>query len=161
MIFYTVSIQSAFATKYNVKINVFSNEKSFPRKPFSYYIDFGQEINLTSLKMTVAGKKDKQVPVYIMPTAKYKALIYFMPHKKMNEDSELYYILSFESGKWDGKSRGSDSLRKKITINPNLIPNYSFEERLEDWIYKPLEFIFLTYFLAWVFIRFFYKIFSI
>ena len=123
-----ISTQSAFATKYNVKINIFSNEKSFSRKPFSYYIDFKREINLASLKMTVAGKKSKQVPVYIIPIAKYKALIYFMPHKKMDEDSELYYVLSFESGKWDGKPGGSDVLKKKITINPNLIPNYSFEK---------------------------------
>jgi len=123
-----ISTQSAFAKKYNVKVNVFSNENSFLRKPFSYYIDFKQKINLASLKMTVAGKKSKQVPVYVIPIAKYKALVYFMPHKKMDEDSELYYVLSFESGKWNGKPGGSNALRKNITINPNLIPNYSFEK---------------------------------
>jgi len=123
-----VSTQSAFAAKYNVKINVFSNEKSFSPKPFNYYIDFEKEINLASLKMTVAGGKNKQVPVYIIPLAKYKALIYFMPHKKMDEDSELHYVLSFESGKWNGKPAGGDALKKRIKRNPNLVPNYSFEK---------------------------------
>jgi hypothetical protein len=36
--------------------------------------------------------------------------------------------LSFESGKWDGKPGGSNALTKKIIINPNLVPNYSFEK---------------------------------
>ncbi len=123
-----ISTQSAFATKYNVKVNVFSNEESFPRQSFSYHIDFRREINLASLKMTVAGKKSEKIPIYVIPLAQYKALIYFMPHKKMDEDSELYYVLSFESGKWDGKSGGSSELKKSISINPNLIPNYSFEK---------------------------------
>lgn len=127
IIFCAVSTQSAFATKYNVKIDIFSNEKCFSRKSFSYCIDFEREINLASLKMTVAGKKNKQVPVYIIPLAKYKAIIYFMPHRQMDEDSELYYVLSFESGKWSGKPAGSNVLKKNIIINQNLVPNYSFE----------------------------------
>ena len=119
---------SAFAAKYNVGINVFSNESSFPKRIFSYYIDFKQEINLASVKMHIVKQKNKKVDVYVVPLAKYKALIYFMPHKKMEEDSELYYILSFASGKWDGKPCGSATLKKNIRINPNLIPNYSFED---------------------------------
>lgn len=123
----TVSMQSAFATKYNANINVFSNENSFPRKVFSYYIDFKKEINLASLKMNIAGKKNETVPVYAIPVAKHKAFIYFMPHKKMEEDSELNYVLSFESGKWSSQGTGNDKIKKDIVINPNLIPNYSFE----------------------------------
>ena len=126
---------STFAGKYNVNINVFSNELSFAKQPFSYYIDFKEEINLASVKMTIASKKMRkkkievsQVPVYIIPLSKYKAFIYFMPHKKMDEDSQLSYTLSFESGKWDGKEVGSDALKKIIKRNPNLVQNYSFEK---------------------------------
>lgn len=121
-------LSSTFAEKYNVKINVFSNEESFAKKPFSYYIDFKREVNLASLKMNIAGKKNKKIPVYAIPVAKYKALVYFMPHKKMNEDSELYYVLSFESGKWSDKATGSSILKKIIKRNPNLVQNYSFEK---------------------------------
>jgi hypothetical protein len=135
IIFCAISTQSAFAAKYNVNINVFSNENSFTKKPFSYYIDFKEEINLASVKMTIASKKMRkkskkvsQVPIYVIPLAKYKALIYFMPHKKMDEDSDLSYILSFESGKWNGKATGSKALKKSIKINPNLAPNHSFEK---------------------------------
>lgn len=121
-------VASAFAAKYNARINIFSNENSFPKKVFSYYIDFNREINLSSIKMNIVNKKNKKIDVYVVPLSKYKAFIYFMPHKKMEEDSELYYILSFESGKWDGKPCGSDKLKKNIKIKKNLIPNYSFED---------------------------------
>jgi hypothetical protein len=132
-------LSSTFAAKYNVKVNVFSNDKSFSRQPFSFYLDFEREVNLSSLKMTVSGDKKKEIPVYAIPVAKYKALIYFMPHKNMAEDSELNYILSFESGKWDNKAVGSNELKDKIKRNPNLVPNYSFEkvrnaiERFMTW----------------------------
>lgn len=121
-------LSSTFAAKYNININVFSNEESFPRQPFAYYIDFNREINLTSLKMNIAGKKNKKIPVYAIPVAKYKALVYFMPHKKMREDSELYYVLRFESGKWSTKATGNSILKKNIKRNPNLVQNYSFEK---------------------------------
>jgi len=128
VICYLAFTQNIFAAKHEFKIDVYSNEKSFPRKVFSFYIDFEKEINLSSLKMKLAGKKNKQVTVYAVPLSKHKAFVYFMPHKKMDEDSELSYVLSFESGKWDGKAVGSDSLKKIINKNPNLIPNYSFEK---------------------------------
>jgi len=128
LIFIAISSQSVSAAKYKVEINVFSNENSFPRKPFSYYIDFKREVNLASLKMNVAGKKNKEVPVYVIPIAKHKAFIYFMPHKKMTEDSELSYILTFESGKWNNKNVGNEKLKKAIKRNPNLVSNYSFEK---------------------------------
>jgi hypothetical protein len=132
-------LNSAFAAKYNVKINVFSNEKSFPRKAFNFYLDFNREVNLSSLKMTVSGNTKEEIPVYAIPVAKYKALIYFMPHKKMDENSELDYVLNFEDGKWNDKAAGSNELKKNIKRNPNLVPNYSFEkvkktvERFMTW----------------------------
>ena len=132
-------LSSAFAEKYNVKINIFSNEESYPRQPFSFYIDFKREVKLTSLKMHIAGKKNKEIPVYAIPIAKYKALVYFMPHKKMKEDSELYYVLNFESGKWSDKAAGDSTLKKSIKRKPNLVQNYSFEkvtktiERFMTW----------------------------
>jgi len=128
IICYIAFMQNTFAAKHELKVDVYSNEKSFPRKVFSFYIDFQKEINLSSLKMKLAGKKNKQVAVYAVPLGKYKAFIYFMPHKKMEEDSELSYVLSFENGKWDEKAVGSDSLKKIVNKNPNLIPNYSFEK---------------------------------
>ena len=138
VIIFAVLIQNAVAAKYNVNINVFSNDKKFSREPFSYYIDFGREIDPASVKMTISNaeneKTNQEVPVYVIPVAKYKAQIYFMPHKKMNEDSELNYILSFESGKWNANPAGSSDLKKSISISPNLIPNYSFErvEKAKD-----------------------------
>lgn len=132
-------LSSAFAEKYNVKINVFSNEESYARQPFSFYIDFKHEVKLASLKMHIAGKKNKEIPVYAIPVAKYKALIYFMPHRKMPEDSELYYVLNYESGKWSGKATGDSTLKKNIKRKPNLVQNYSFEkvtktiERFMTW----------------------------
>ncbi len=132
-------LNSVFAAKYNVNINVFSNEKSFPRKACSFYLDFNHEIDLASLKITISGSKKKEIPVYAIPVAKYKALIYFMPHKKMDENSELDYVLSFEDGKWSDKAIGDNELKKNIKRNPNLVPNYSFEkvektvERFMTW----------------------------
>ena len=139
LIIVTFCLSSTFAAKYSVNVDVFSNDKAFSRELFSFYIDFNHEINLSSLKMTVSGDKKKTIPVYTVPIAKYKALIYFIPHKKMAEESELNYILSFESGKWDTKAVGSNELKGKIKRNPNLVPNYSFEkvkktiERFMTW----------------------------
>ena len=55
IICYVTFTQNAFAAKHELKIDVYSNDKSFPRKAFSFYIDFEKEINLSSLKMKVAG----------------------------------------------------------------------------------------------------------
>ena len=128
VIFCAIPAQNTFAATYSAKINIYSNENSLPRKAFNYYIDFKQEVNLASIKMNIVGKKDKKIPIYVIPLAKYKALIYFMPHEEMEEDSELYYTLSFENGKWDGKDTGDANLKKKIKRSPNLVPNPSFEK---------------------------------
>ena len=73
-------------------------------------------------------KKNKTVPLFIVPLAKYKAKIYMMPHKKMPVDGELYYVMEFKSGKWSTKPIGDESLKKFINIKPNLVKNYSFEK---------------------------------
>lgn len=119
---------SISAAKYSTAVSLFANDNSLPREVFRYYIDFNREINIASLKMTpVSGKyKNAGIPLYTVPVAKYRAFIYFIPHKEMKEDSELFYKLTFESGKWNGKAFGSDALRK--SISPNLVPNYSFEK---------------------------------
>jgi len=114
-------LNSAFAAKYSAEVNVFSNDKTFSRQPFSFYIDFEREVNLSSLKMTVSGDKKTEIPVYAIPVAKYKALIYFIPHKKMPEDSELNYILNFENGKWDAKAVGSNELKAKIKRKTSIL----------------------------------------
>jgi hypothetical protein len=116
------------AVEYKVNINVFSGEYEFSRKPFSYYIDFGKEIDLESLKMNVDGDKGASVPVYVIPVAEFKALIYFLPHKKLDFDDQLSYVLTFQSGKWKNQNFGDKKLSKKISRNPNLIPNFSFEK---------------------------------
>ncbi len=128
MIIVIFCVNSASAAKYSAEVNVFSNDKTFSKQPFSFYIDFNREINLSSLKMTVSGDKKQEIPLYAIPVAKYKALIYFMPHKKMPEDSELNYVLNFESGKWKNEAVGSNDLKSKAKRNPNLVPNYSFEK---------------------------------
>jgi len=121
-------LSSAFAEKYNVKINIFSNDESYARQPFSFYIDFKREVKLDSLTMHIAEKKNQKIPIYAIPVAKYKALVYFMPHKKMKGDNELHYILNFESGKWSDRATGDNTLGKSIKRKPNLVPNYSFEK---------------------------------
>ncbi|MDD5697066.1 MAG: hypothetical protein PHH77_00465 [Victivallaceae bacterium] len=127
VIFWLVSGPEARAAEYNVSIKVFSGEKSIPRQPFSYYIDFNREISPASVKMTITGKKT-EIPVYILPVAKYRAKIYFMPPRDMDEDSESDYVLSFASGEWTDRPCGDAAFGKTLVINPNLIPNYSFEQ---------------------------------
>ncbi|MFA6715926.1 MAG: hypothetical protein WCS27_11165 [Victivallaceae bacterium] len=125
-----------FAAGYSAKINVFSNYKPLGQQPFAFFIDFKKEINPESLKMTPVDPKEKdiKIPVYAVPLSKYKAIIYFIPHQKMDEDSELNYVLTFADGKWDGKAAGDEALKKDIESRPNLIPNYSFEK-----VYKAQE----------------------
>lgn len=125
-----ISGGDAFAAEYSAKINVSSNYKPLTRQPFTFFVDFDREIGLDSLQMAPAGKteKDIKLPVYAVPLAKYKALVYFIPHKEMEEDSELEYILTFADGKWDGNAAGDAALQKNIESAPNLIPNYSFEK---------------------------------
>ena len=126
ILFYAVS--GAWAAKYNVAVKVFSNDEKFSRQPFSYYIDFEREIDLKSLTMKEADGKGRKVQIYVIPVAEFKALIYFVPLEEMDEDSMLAYTLSFESGKWENKNAGDYELGKKVHRNPNLIPNYSFEQ---------------------------------
>lgn len=130
---------SIFAADYTAKVNLFSNECPIPRRPYNFYFDFGREIDLSSIKMSIAGKKDKTVPVYVEPVAKYRALIHFMPVEKMEADSEQFYELRFRSGKWEGCCCGDGKFKKSIALSPNLVPNNSFEkvtktiERFWNW----------------------------
>lgn len=138
-VFCVFSIPSALAKDYNVKVNLFSNECPIPRRSYSFYFDFGREINLNSVKMSVAGKKDKTIPIYIEPISKYRALIHFMPISGLEEDSGQFYELRFKSGKWDECACGDNKFMKSTTLNPNLVPNNSFEkvtktiERFWNW----------------------------
>ena len=129
--FFAFALQNASTARYSMRVCVVSNEYSFKRAPLSFYLDFEKPVDLKSLKMTVTKasgqKKSKTVPVYAVPISPYKAKIYFMPHKNLPEDSELFYSLEFDSGKWTTTPCGSDSLKSATIENKNIVPNYSFE----------------------------------
>jgi hypothetical protein len=130
LIFGIISGGDVCAAKYSAKIDVFSNYIPLKRQPFTFFVDFGREISLNSLKMKPAAKneQDIKIPVYAVPLSKYRALIHFMPHKGLEPDSDMSYILTFEDGKWDAKAAGDAALKKSIESAPNLVPNYSFEK---------------------------------
>ena len=138
-VFCVFSIPGVLAADYTARVNLFSNECPIPQRPYSFYFNFEREIDLSSVKMSVAGKKDKTIPIYIEPVAKYRALIHFMPIEKLEEDSGQFYELSFKSGKWNACACGDNKFKKSITLNPNLISNNSFEkvtktiERFWNW----------------------------
>ena len=127
-VFCVFFMSNAFAADYTAKVNLFSNECPIIRRPYSFYFDFGREIDLSSIKISVAGQKDKLIPVYVEPVAKYRALIHFMPVAKMEADSEQFYELHFKSGKWNACPCGDNKLKKSITLKPNLVSNNSFEK---------------------------------